>query len=1229
MLEKPTYEELEQRIRELEQAEGEARQRTEVLQEFERREKALFERSLNPIAIVDREWHYLDANPAFLKFVEKSKEELLCMHTFDFAPLEKKMSQKERHQAVSETGGTVETEYLINGQVKALELTVTPIVHKGIHAVIGVGRDITENRRILMELEESSVVLRTVLDATPNCVFVKDRNGRYLLVNNAITDLYHSARDEMIGNTDMDLARMGRLDHDEALAFMADDQEVMETRRQKQVYREPLTAEDGTISWFYTIKKPISLPQNPHCTLGIATDITKLKEAELALQESEGRIRVKLHALLSPEGDIGALDLADILDTQAVQKIFDDLYRVTNIGGAIVDIKGKVLVATGWQDICTRFHRVHPETGKNCIESDLHLSSGVEPGTFKIYRCKNNMWDAATPIVVAGTHLGNVFFGQFFFEEETPDYEIFREQARRYGFDEAAYLDALGRVPRWSRDTIDAVMNFYARFADLVSTLSYSNLKLARSIEQCEWAETALRKEKERFRQILEGFPYGIYIVDQHYCIEYVNHFLRSRLGEPLDLKCYQYFHGLEEPCPWCQNEKVFAGETVRWNWHSPKDGRDFELVDVPLENDDGTVSKLEVFHDITDRMRAEKALEESERRFRTLIESAPLSIMAVRNGRFVFANPAGIKTLGYETLDEMIGLDALEAVAPEYRNMIRDRIMRVDIGYENPSVEFKILRPDGQKVWFKSSSVVIDFEGTPAVLILGRDITEEKLAEDDRARLMSAIEQAGEIIVITDPEGNIQYVNPAFESVTGYEQKEVIGRTPRILKSGRQDERFYRDLWQTISSGKRWKKQIVNRKKDGSLYTEDASISPVMNKDGSIIHFVAVKRDVTSEIDMEKRLSQAQKMEAIGNLAGGIAHDFNNILSPIMLHAEMAMMNLPPDSPLQMKLDQIFKSSERARDLVQQILTFARVQGTEKIPLRVSLIVKEAVKFLRASIPTTIDLSYELTTDRDTVLADPTQMHQIVMNLCTNAAYAMRDTGGQLKMSLSNTYVGQEEAGRHDVSPGDFLELSVSDTGTGIAPDIIDNIFEPYFTTKELGQGTGLGLAVTHGIVESCEGYIIVDSEAGRGSVFRVYLPVVDAHVSAFQEETVAPTGGTERILLVDDEPAAIRALQPLLERLGYQVTARTDSLEAVDLFREAPGAFDVVITDQTMPHMTGKELAIELMSIRPDVPIIICTGYSEQIDATVARDMGIKGFAPKPINMRQMARAIREAVE
>ncbi|MFC1868268.1 ATP-binding protein [Thermodesulfobacteriota bacterium] len=370
--------------------------------------------------------------------------------------------------------------------------------------------------------------------------------------------------------------------------------------------------------------------------------------------------------------------------------------------------------------------------------------------------------------------------------------------------------------------------------------------------------------------------------------------------------------------------------------------------------------------------------------------------------------------------------------------------------------------------------------------------------------------------------------------------------------------------------------------------------------------------------------------MEAIGNLAGGVAHDFNNILLPILAHSEMALMELPTDSPVRQSIQHIYKAGERARDLVKQILTFARRREEKRVPIRIPPIVNEAIKFLRSTIPSTIEIQYHIKTEQDTVLADPTQINQIVMNLCTNATHAMREKGGVLVISQVDKHIGQDEIGRFGgLSPGQYLKLSVGDTGPGIDPAIIEKIFEPYFTTKGPGEGTGMGLAVIHGIVKSYGGDITVESEQGRGATFNILLPKIVADIAPREEQTIETPKGTERILYVDDEKAAVDAIRPMLESLGYHITARTSSIEALEAFRYKPDNFDLVITDQTMPNMTGKNLAKELMSIRNDIPIILCMGFSEQIDERMSKELGINAFLMKPIVMRQMAQTIREVLD
>ena len=387
---------------------------------------------------------------------------------------------------------------------------------------------------------------------------------------------------------------------------------------------------------------------------------------------------------------------------------------------------------------------------------------------------------------------------------------------------------------------------------------------------------------------------------------------------------------------------------------------------------------------------------------------------------------------------------------------------------------------------------------------------------------------------------------------------------------------------------------------------------------------------DISKRKRLEAQLQQAQKMESIGTLAGGIAQDFNNILSPILIHTEMVMADLPPENPLQHNLKQVFKAGERARDLVRQVLTFARQEQKERISLRLGLIVGDNIKLIRSTFPSTIKIYQDIKTESDTILADPTEINQILLNLCTNASYAVRDTGGELTVSLKDERLDPDAADRfHDLSPGFYLRLTVRDTGHGIDTESMKRIFEPYYTTKKTGEGTGMGLALVHGIVKSCGGDIYVESEPGKGTSFNVLLPKIEADISPVEERTIEIPKGTENILFVDDEKVAVDAIQPMLENLGYRVTARTGSVEALEAFRHHSDVFDLVITDMTMPNMIGKDLVKELMSIRPDIPVILCTGFSEQIDEKTAMEIGICAFVMKPIVTRKIAHIIREVLD
>jgi PAS domain S-box-containing protein len=380
----------------------------------------------------------------------------------------------------------------------------------------------------------------------------------------------------------------------------------------------------------------------------------------------------------------------------------------------------------------------------------------------------------------------------------------------------------------------------------------------------------------------------------------------------------------------------------------------------------------------------------------------------------------------------------------------------------------------------------------------------------------------------------------------------------------------------------------------------------------------------------LEQMLQQSQKMEAIGTLAGGIAHDFNNILGGIMGFTELALLDLQEGSAAYNNLKNSLKAQYRAVEMVNQILAFSRQTESDPVPVKVSAITKEVVKLLRMSIPSTIEITLELNAVSDMVIADPARIHQILMNLCTNAAHAMREHGGKLIISLSNVDIGLDTAMVcPELVPGQYVQLFVRDTGQGIDPLIRDRIFDPFFTTKKPGEGTGMGLAVVYGIVKGLKGTIDLESRPGEGTLFRVLIPAIDHHTTESSDVMDVMPGGQERILFVDDEEFLVRIGEQVLSRLGYMVVARTSSVEALEAFRAQPENFDLVITDLNMPNMTGIDLSQELMHIRPDIPIILCTGFSERIIEDKARKLGIQEFIIKPIIMSTLAKTIREILE
>ncbi|MGA2027120.1 MAG: PAS domain S-box protein, partial [Syntrophobacteraceae bacterium] len=586
----------------------------------------------------------------------------------------------------------------------------------------------------------------------------------------------------------------------------------------------------------------------------------------------------------------------------------------------------------------------------------------------------------------------------------------------------------------------------------------------------------------------------------------------------------------------------------------------------------------------------AAEALRESEERYRSIIENIPdVFYRTDEHGMIVMASPSATRLLGFESIEEILGMPAESLWAdPKGHSQM---LQRLDNNGIIRDFETAIKKKDGSPRFVSVTSTFWkDRNGSIAgVEGLIRDITDRKQAEEERLRLVTAIEQSAEAMLITDTNWVIHYVNAAFESMSGYNRRDAIGRHMGFLKGGIHNEEFYRNIRQTLSNGAVWSGRITNRKKDGTFYETEVTGSPVRNQAGQIINYAIVHRDITRQVTLENHLRQAQKMEAIGTLAGGIAHDFNNILSAIMGYAEFAVLKLPDHSPVIRDLQQVLDAGRRASDLVKQILTFSRQTKQGKKPVEVALIVKEVLKLMRSSLPATIQIRQELPVAQQPaiVLADPTEIHQVLMNLCTNSAHAMRTKGGVLFVKLSDIVVDNVFFSQHpDLRAGPYVRITVSDTGHGMDEAVIQRIFDPYFTTKGPGEGTGLGLSVVQGIVKSCNGLITVNSTPEKGTDFDVFLPKIEDNTQVEARAACVLPTGTERILFVDDEEALALLGQKMLISLGYNVSIKTNPLEVLEAFRSDPFGLDLLVTDMTMPDLRGDELAKELLAVRPDLP-------------------------------------------
>jgi len=647
-----------------------------------------------------------------------------------------------------------------------------------------------------------------------------------------------------------------------------------------------------------------------------------------------------------------------------------------------------------------------------------------------------------------------------------------------------------------------------------------------------------------------------------------------------------------------------------------------------PWYDESGRIGGLVMFTEVvTEHQRVVNALRDSERRLSRIFREspAPLAVSEFETGRFLDVNQAMLSVMRASSRDQMVGRTSVEI------GMIAaaDRARLAQMVSSKGSVEgftTAMRRLDGEALLADLYSASYVEDGRRFLLTSLVDITARKRSEETITRLATAIDQALETVVITDAEGNILYANPAFERTTGYTVAEALGKNPRILKSGKHDASFYRQMWEVLAGGGVWHGRFQNKRKDGSFYWEDAAISPVRDEAGRIVNYIALKLDVTREADLQAQLAQAQKMESIGRLAGGVAHDFNNLLTVIAGYSKMALEELSPADPLRAYVVEIEKAADRAAALTRQLLAFSRKQVLLPRVLDLNHAVAGMQSMLERLVGEDVEVKLALAPGNLFVRADPHQLEQVIMNLAVNARDAM-PRGGRLLIGTGFVERDESYAASHpEFRAGHYALLSMSDNGLGMDEATRRRIFEPFFTTKEVGQGTGLGLSTVQGIVAQSGGAINVYSEPGCGTTFTIYLPAVG---EAAAEEAKPVPGhalrGNETILVVEDRAEVREYAVNALESYGYRVIQAAHAGEALSAWEREVSRIQLVLTDVVMPQTSGTELVAKLAKMKPGLKTLYMSGYAEE----VMTNRGVLGedchFIQKPFSAEELARAVR----
>ncbi len=1141
------------------------------------------------------------ANPALCLLTGYPAGEMLGRPPEGFVVPEDREHASKRMLALFKGEPVSFAEYRIlkkDGRILPVEIMSRLIDYAGTPALLSVIRDITQRKQAEMALRESEERFRTLSAAAPIGIFRTDAAGGFTYANKALQTIFGLTLEECLAG---DWSQVAHPD-DREWVFKARTEAVEDNREFSAEYQ--LAPRQGAVLW--VSERGRCLFSSEGKLTGYVGTVENITERKWAEGQLEHRIR---ELALFPQ-----LNPAPVLR-------FDPDGLVLTANPAAVAILGEgsnermplvsLLPSTAALDL------------KKCIQRGLVMSHSAQVGDRYFHFVFRGEPDLG---------IGQVYGSDITDRKAAEDALKQSEESARQLAHENEVIAAIGRIVSSSLN-LDEV---FEHFAEQLRTLFHFERIRVNVVDL----------EQNTFTKLYFG---GTDVTDRGPSVPrplagtqaeavvrakaslHIRAEDRSELVSRFPGLAGNFDAGMRSflSVPLVSSERVIGVLNLRSSDPNAYSDRHIALLESVANQIAGTIAIAQLY---AERKRAEEALREGEERFRKIFEHSNDAILLVdpRLDRIIDANHQASAMLGYSP-GELFNLHPAAIHGndlPQLREFFRGVIETGD-GWTD---HLNCVTRAGDSLSAEISASSIDIGSRTCIVALVRDITERKSLEEQLRKVSQAVDQSPFAVVITDVNGTIEYINPSYTRITGYTVEEVRGKTPRILKSGWTTQDQYHQLWNTILAGDEWRGELRNRQKDGGLYWAMETISPVRDPQGAITHFVAVQEDITERKSLEEQLLQSRKMESMGQLASGVAHDFNNMLTAIVGYARMSGAALPPSHPISDHLQSIMQAADRATKLTRQLLVFSRRQPIEPKVFDLNDLVIDFDKMLRCLLEAEIELVILLATDPVPLKSDPTQMEQVLMNLAVNARDSMPD-GGKFMIETANVALGAEQASQlGGISPGEYVTLTVSDTGKGMTDEVRGRIFEPFFTTKEVGKGTGLGLATCYGAIKQNGGHIEVRSDPGRGTTFKIYIPRAEElakppEISAGYD--CAPQG-TETVLLAEDEPLLLSLVSYELRDRGYHVLEAANGEESLRMAEGNNGnVIHALVTDIVMPRMGGIELAERFKAGRQNSKVIFMSGYTDKaVFDYAAPEPGI-AFLQKPFLSEALTRKLRELLD